>query len=52
MNLSGDGCMRNMQKKLGSWEQSQHLLKDIGNTKTKFSVEMASRRTFRMHTDF
>jgi hypothetical protein len=35
---------------VATWEPSQHLLKDRETKKT--CVEMAGRRTFRMHTDF
>jgi hypothetical protein len=37
-----EGCMRSTQKKLGIWEQSQHLLKDRRN----------SKKTFWMHIGF
>jgi hypothetical protein len=28
MNLSGEGCLRRMQERLGAWEPFQHLLQD------------------------
>jgi hypothetical protein len=28
INLNREVCMRSMQKQLGTWESSQHLLKD------------------------
>jgi hypothetical protein len=49
VNVRGRKRLRLLQQ-LGTWEPSQHLLEDRKTKKT--CVEMAGRRTFRMHTDY
>jgi hypothetical protein len=48
MNSLKEECMRSMQQQLGTWEPSQHLIKDRKTKKT--CVEMAGRRTFEAET--
>jgi ribosomal protein S8 len=49
-NLNREGYMRSMHYQLGTWESFQLLIK--GRKTKKTCVEMAGRRTFRMHTDY